>query len=168
VGAEDDGVVAGEVLEQVADLDDLGGVEAAGRLIEDQDIGIVDDGLSDADALAVALGELADQLGADLAERAFADDVIDARFDVALRDALELSDEQEVLDDLHFGVDGGSFREVPDTFFDLHGLLLDVEAGNGSLTRSGRQEACEHAHRGGFAGAIGAEEAHDLAFLHLE
>ena len=58
-------MIAGEGLEELADFDDLLGVEAGGGLIEDEDIGVVDDGLGDSDALAVAFGELADQLGAD-------------------------------------------------------------------------------------------------------
>jgi hypothetical protein len=62
VGAEDDGVLAGERFQQLADFDDLLGVEAAGGLVEDQHVGVVDDGLRQADALAEALGELADQL----------------------------------------------------------------------------------------------------------
>ena len=70
VGAEDDGVVAGEAVDQLADFDDLLGIEAGGGLVEDQDVGVVDDRLGEADALAVALGELADQLVADVADGA--------------------------------------------------------------------------------------------------
>ena len=55
---------------QLAGLDDLLGVEAGGGLVEDQDVGVVDDGLGEADALPVAFGELADQLVADVAEGA--------------------------------------------------------------------------------------------------
>jgi hypothetical protein len=32
----------------------------------------------------------------------------------------------------------------------------------------GREEAGQDAHRGGLAGAVGAEEADDLALFHLE
>jgi len=60
VRAQDDGVVAGEALDELARFIDLLGVEAGGRLVENQDVGIVDDGLRQADALALALGELAE------------------------------------------------------------------------------------------------------------
>jgi hypothetical protein len=76
VGAENDGVVAGEMLQQFADLDDLLGVETGSGFVEDEDIGIVDDGLGQSDALAVAFGELADELLADVAQSATADDLI--------------------------------------------------------------------------------------------
>ena len=55
------------------------GSRPRGGLIEDEHIGVVDDGLRQADALAVALGELADQLGADVAEGAAADDLVQLR-----------------------------------------------------------------------------------------
>ena len=52
--AEDDRVIAGEALDQVARFVDLFRVEARGRLVENQYIGIVDDRLRQADALAIA------------------------------------------------------------------------------------------------------------------
>ncbi len=60
VSAQDDGVVAGETLDQLARFIDLLGIEAGSRLVENQHVGIVNDGLRQADALAVALGELAE------------------------------------------------------------------------------------------------------------
>ena len=59
VRAEDDGVIAGEAADEVARLDDLLGVEAGGRLVEDQHFRVVDERLREADALPVALRELA-------------------------------------------------------------------------------------------------------------
>ena len=66
MGAQNDGVLAGQRLQQLADLDDLLGVEAGGRLVQNQDVGVVDDGLGQAHALPVALGELADEAVPDL------------------------------------------------------------------------------------------------------
>ena len=69
VGAEDDGVVAGEGLRSRSRISMIClGSRPAGGLVEDQHVGVVDDGLGEADALAVAFGELADQLGADVAD----------------------------------------------------------------------------------------------------
>ena len=48
-------------LMRAADLGDLPGVEPDGRLVEDQDLGVVHDGLGQAHPLAVALGEGADE-----------------------------------------------------------------------------------------------------------
>jgi len=45
VGAENDGVIAGEGLDEVAGFVNLFGIEASGRLVKNQDVGIVNDGL---------------------------------------------------------------------------------------------------------------------------
>jgi len=53
VGAQNNGVVAGEALDQVARLVDLLGIESGGRLVQNEHFGIVNDGLCQADPLAV-------------------------------------------------------------------------------------------------------------------
>ena len=42
-------------------------------------------------------------------------------------------------------------------------LAEQVAAGDGGLAAGGRQQRREHAQRGGLAGAVGTEEAEDLA-----
>ena len=72
VRAEDDRVVAGEAPDQLARLDDLLRVEAGGRLVEDQHVGVVNQRLGEADALPVALRELARSGGPPCRRRASA------------------------------------------------------------------------------------------------
>src|SRR5262249_42196555 len=139
--AENDRVFAREMLQQLADFDDLLGIETAGGFIEDQDIGVVDDGLREADALAVAFGELRDELAAHVAERAALDDFVYAVLDLALRNALQLAHEIEVLDHLHLGVNRRRLRQIADPLLHLLRVLLHVEAGNGGLAGRGREEA---------------------------
>jgi len=45
VGAENDGVIARQAVNQIAGFDDLFGIEAGGGLVENQNFGIVNDGL---------------------------------------------------------------------------------------------------------------------------
>ena len=70
VRAEEHRRRAGEGADEGADLDDLPRVEPDGRLVEDEHARPMHEGLRDADALAVALRELADQLAGDLGEAA--------------------------------------------------------------------------------------------------
>jgi hypothetical protein len=51
---------------------------------------------------------------------------------------------------------------------DLRGLRLDVEAGDAGAPAGRPQERHEHADGGGLAGAVGTEEAVDLAGRDLE
>ena len=72
MGREDDRLLPADLLDERPDLDDLVRVEAARRLVEDEDVGIVQHRLREADALPEALRQLADQLAGDVAEAAAA------------------------------------------------------------------------------------------------
>ena len=63
---ENHGLFAAEIPDELPDLDDLLRVEAEGRLIEDENLGIVQYRLGDAHALLVPLRELADRPAGDL------------------------------------------------------------------------------------------------------
>jgi hypothetical protein len=61
MAAEDDGLAAvGQGQDQVFHLAAADGVEAGRRFIEDDEVGIIDQGLGQADAALHAFGELAD------------------------------------------------------------------------------------------------------------
>ena len=62
VRRENDRVIPGEILDQVADFDDLLGIEAHGRLVEDDYIRIVHERLRQSDALLISAREALDQL----------------------------------------------------------------------------------------------------------
>ena len=53
-------MVTSEHTDEVSDFDDLLGVKTDGRLVQDDDLGIADECLRDADTLTVALGQIAD------------------------------------------------------------------------------------------------------------
>ena len=78
-----------EVLDEFADLADLVRVEADGRLIEDEQVGVADEGIREADALAVALGKRADDLALHVGEAGEFLDLADAAANFAAREALE-------------------------------------------------------------------------------
>ena len=66
------------------------------------------------------------------------------------------------LDAALLGVEGGVLEGDPDAESDLVGLGDDVVAGDLGPAAGGNQQGAEHAHAGGLAGAVGAEEAEDL------
>ncbi len=79
VRAQDDGVVAAELANQLAGLDDLLRVEAGGRLVEHQHLGVVNDRLREADALPVALRQLRGSGGRPCRHPRLLHHVVDAR-----------------------------------------------------------------------------------------
>ncbi len=64
-----------QAADQAPHLDDLRRVQAHGRLVQDQQLGPVQDGLGQTDALAIALAELADGAGQVLLQARSADRV---------------------------------------------------------------------------------------------
>ena len=70
---------AAELANQLAGLDALLRVEAGGRLVEDEDVGVVDDGLGEPDALPIALGQLGAVAGGHVGHPRLLHRLVDAR-----------------------------------------------------------------------------------------
>ena len=85
-----------------------------------------------------------------------------------VRHLVDARDEVEVLADRQVLPEREALRHVADVALDLVALAQDVvaEAGAGAGVR--REQAAHHADRGGLAAAVRAEEAEDLAALHLQ
>ena len=67
MAGEKNGVTGGQSLDEGSHLPDLTWVEADRRLIEDQDVGFVDQGIRKADTLTIPFGEGPDDLPLDMA-----------------------------------------------------------------------------------------------------
>jgi hypothetical protein len=78
VGRQDDRALAPELAHEVANLHDLVRVEAAGGLVEDEDVRLVDQRLGEADALLEALGQRPDGLAGAVGDAAEAGGATDA------------------------------------------------------------------------------------------
>ena len=168
VRAQNDGVLAAERVNELADIDDLFGVEPGGGLVEDQHVGAVNQRLRQPDALPVAAREMADDLVPHVPERATLQHGVDAAGDLGAGDSLQPRHEVEKLDDFHFGVERRSFGQIADPLLHLEGLLGHVESGDGGLAQRGGQEPGQDPHRGGLAGAIRPEKADNFAAVDIK
>ena len=128
----------------------------------------MDHGIGEADALAIAARERADQAAAHLAQPAAVEAKVHAHLPVFARDALELGAVFEVFIDAHFGIERHAFGQVADVAADFQRLRHDVIAGDLGDAAGRGQIRRQDAHCRGFAGAVGTEEADDLALVHLE
>ena len=167
VRAEDDGVRAGELANELPRLDDLLGVEARRGLVEHQHLGVVDDGLREAHALPVALREAAALPVGHVGHPGALHHLVHATADV-LAHALDLGDKRQVLANRHVGVERRRLGQVARAPLGLDGLLEHVVAGHGGGAGRGGHVARDDAHRRGLAGAVGAQEPKDLARLGAE
>ena len=128
MGAENDGVVAGQPLDQVAGFINLLGIEAGGGLIEDQHIRVVNNGLRQPHSLAIAFGEFAQQLVFHIRHKAAVAHIVDALFQFRAGQALQLAHEAQIFDRLHFKIERRGFGQISDSLFYLEGLLENIES----------------------------------------
>ena len=127
-----------------------------------------EDGLGDADALAVALGELADDLVADAFQVAELEHLVDARAEFAAGDFLQPAAKIQVFADAHVLGQRIVFRHVADLALRFVRLGGDRNAADADPARGGGQVAGEDAHGRGLAGAVRPEETEDFAARHGE
>ena len=163
VRRDDDRMGAGQRADDVAHLDDLRRVEPVGGLVQDQHRGLVEERLRDRHALAKALGERAHREVADGLESQSLANPVHGRARRCAGEALDGPHEAEELAHPHALVERGVFSDVADLLTSAHGMGDWVEAGNLHPTRRGGQIAGQDAEDRRLAGAVGAEESHDLA-----
>lgn len=172
MGAEQDGAVRGELGDEGAGGAHLGGVEAVGGFVEDEDRRVVDDGGGEPDALAVSLAEHADAFVGHVGEPAPVDDAGDGGLSFGAAEAEEFGPIIEVLRRFEFVIEGCGFWEVAQAGACGDGVGVSVSGdavpgeGDGAGIRG--EVAGDHSDGGGFSGTVGPEEARDLAGLEGE
>ena len=127
VRGQDDSVLFSECTNQVADFNDLLGVQTYGRLVENDDHRIADQCLRNADALPVALGQVADYA---LAHVADFDDIaylLQVLFPVQ-RTAFEVVVKIQIFVDRHVQVKRRLLRQIADQLFCAERVGKNVDA----------------------------------------
>src|SRR4030066_1747353 len=152
----------------MADLADLDRVEAGGRLVENNDRRKMDNGLGDADALLVALGEIADQASADVVQAALVLGGSARRAPLAAFNAIEGRTVVEIFVHGQIAVQRRLLGQVTDGRLGGARVFEQVVSGDVDASLAGREIASEHLHGGGLAGAGRSEKAQHLALPHLE
>jgi len=130
--------------------------------------GSVHEGISQADALAIALREGADELLLAVLDLAQFNDIPHPLADLAPGHTLEGSAVAEVFAHAHVGIERGILRQIANVPPGLHALLENVALGNLHAPGRGGHVAGEDLHRRALARPIGPQKTHDLPFRHLE
>ena len=103
------------------------GIEARGRLVEDQRIGLVDDRLGEPDTLPEAPGEATDHLRSPVLQTARFDRIGDSLTPPRRRDAAQLAHQLEEAVHAHLVVERRGFGKVADPAAHLERLPEDVK-----------------------------------------
>jgi hypothetical protein len=137
-------------------------------MVEDEQLGVAQERLGQADALAVALGQLADQAAAHVRDEAPLHHLVHLRPPLSPAHALDLRHELQVCAHREVRVEGGVLGQVADAPPHLQRLAEDVESGHPRAATGRRHEAREDLHGGGLPGAVRPEKADDLALVDAE
>ena len=156
VGGDEHGAVALEADDQIAHLADLARIQARDRLIEDDELGLVDDRLGDADPFAVPQGQLGDHAVGDIGDVALLEHTRQAREDFSLGHPLELPDILDEVGHPHVAVKRRLFWQKPDARADAVGRLKQVNPADAHAARAGQQKPREDLERGRFSSAVEA------------
>ena len=158
-----------QVMDEVADLDHLGGIQANGGFVQNNHFGAAQQRGGNANALAVAFGQVADQPLFHFLQSGALHGVLYILHAISfLFHAFQLADKHQVFLHGHIGIQRRNFRQVADAGFGLLGLFLNIMAVNGNGAARGRKIPGDHVHCGGFAGAVGPQQAVNTAVLHSE
>ena len=163
VGGEDDRhTCPGAVGEHRAHHVHRDGVEAGKRLVQDENVGVVDKRRGELDALLVAQGEVVELVAQALAETELLEQLGAALLGGFAVDAVQLGQENKLVQDLFLAVQAAFLGHVADAAAGVVVKRVPVEE---HLARIGGEHTEGDAHRGGLAGAVGADEAVHLAVV---
>jgi len=168
VTGEQDRMPLGQSLDKFPDFTDLSRVETDGRLIQDQDIRLIHQGIRQSDALTVSLGEGADELIPDMSDAAEFQRILYLFRDAAGADSFQCGPIAEILVDAHLGIKGDVFREIADSGTCLERLAVDIESGDPHLTGIRREIPAEDFHCGALTRAIRPEKPDHLSSINKE
>ncbi len=143
-------------------------IDAEGRLVEQQHARLVDQGAGEAELLLHAAGERAGQPVAERREIGEGEQALAARRAFGARHSEEVGVELEILVDREVGVEPETLRHVGEPGLDGLGVAHDGDAVEDGVAGARLEDPSEHAQRGGLAGAVGTDEAEELAGADLE
>ncbi len=143
-------------------------IESRRGLVENEDVGIMDQGLSETDSLTVTLGKLVDELLPNVRDLTPLDDRFDAPVYSRATESFDAGHELQVIEDRHLGIKRRCFRQIADPALDVERRLEDVETRYRRRAFCGWYEACEDSHGGGFACSVWSQESQDLPLANLE
>ena len=143
-------------------------VDAKGRLVEQQDLRLVDQRTRQAELLLHAARQLAGQPVLERRKIGKFKQALHARRTLGLRHLVQVGVEVQVLEHRHVGVQAEALRHVGDDVLHAFRVTRHADAAERRVAGRRTQHAGQHAQRRCLAGAVGADQAEQLAARHIE
>ena len=167
-GDEDGDAGARQLVDQPPELPARQRIDTAGRLVEEHDRRLVENGAAEREPLAPAGRERAGERALAAAKTGHVEHEGAPRGEPIRVEPVDAAEERDVLIDGQLLVEREALRHVADAALDALGIAVDVDAADERRPGRGPQQAAQHADGGGLAGAVAAEEAEDLAGADVE
>src|SRR5688572_31138335 len=163
MGGQDEGLaLLGELAQPVPDEQAGLRVEPRSRLVEDDDLGVVQQGAGDEQAPLHTAGELLDRRFGLVGELHEVEKLLSPpEYQLAGKVVVPAVDEQVLLY-LELVVEVVLLGDDPDAAFDLPLVPVNVETGDGELAASRYYGAVDHLHRRGLASPVRAQKTETL------
>src|SRR5450755_1686279 len=169
VGCNQNGLAPfGKLVDQVPKTAARDGIDARSGLVQKQNTRGVHDGAAQRQPLFPAAGQQLRDRSATVDEARHAQDVLFAFGAQMFRNAINPTEEIDILFHRQVVVKRKLLRHVADIPADLFRVLGDVEARYRAPAGSGRQQAAQHPDDGRLSRAVGPQKTEDLALVHLE
>ena len=169
VRAEEDGLaIGGQLANQRPEFDAGARIEVGGRLVENQQLRVVNDGAAECDALLEALRKSLDVSIPEVADAHELDDVLHGLLPCGAAQVVRAREEIEILGHRRIRVDTGVVGHEAGDPADLfrivdHGIAADARVA--ALRRIQRRQ---NPHRRCLAGSVRSDEPEDLTSLDAE
>src|SRR2546428_843763 len=167
-GADEDERRRPRALEQRPDLGARHHVDARRRLVEDEQRGPRQERVGDRQLLLHAPRERARRPVGERGEPRAREQLARARAELRLRQAVEARREAQVLLDRQVAVEAEGLRAVADARLERRHVAAQIVAEDGRLAGLDLAEPCQRAQERRLPGAVGPDDAHDLAPLEHE
>ena len=164
----EDGGAAAHPGDYVEDVTPSGGVEGARGLVQDQDVGFVDEGLRQAQPLAHPAGVSTDAAFGRGSQHGLLEGLVDSGLEVLTLNAEQSPDKLEELASGHPVVKPGVLVEMAYSPSEREAAVLDVVAEDEGLPSGGCVKGGQQADRRRLPGSVGTQEAEDGAGGHLK
>src|SRR5215510_14545677 len=154
VRRKNDRAAFAQLADQRSDLANLQRIQPNRRLVQDDDIRVVDDRLRDADALLEAFRQRADQTPAAIDETATRFDRLHGRFEISTVNPTQLAGKAQKFVDRELAVERRIFGQVADVPLRGDRLIDQVDAAYRDAAGARREIAGKHLHRRCLACAV--------------
>ena len=168
VGRKYDTGFAAQTAEQPADLFGLQRIQTGGGFVEDQDIRSMHQGLGQPKTLRHAGRESAREPPIELGQPDLVEDGVDRVDQPLSREATQAARPLQVLTHREFGIERHPLRQKTDMPAQCRSGLVESLLQDKYLAARGGEDSGKQLHKGGFAGAIDAEQPEAVAGLELQ